>query len=130
MHPLPDHIGLILIDHGSKRAEANAMLDDVVRMFKELTGSRIVEPAHMELAAPSLEQAFAACVHQGAKEIVVHPYFLSPGRHSQEDIPRMAAGAAAAFPEVRYRVTSHLGLDTRMCEVVMQRVREALNEEA
>lgn len=130
MKPLPDHIGLILVDHGSKRVEANAMLDDVVRMFKGLSGSRIVEAAHMELAEPSIEQAFERCIDQGATEIVVHPYFLSPGRHSRRDIPRIVALAAAKFPEVSYRVTEHLGLDTRMCEVVMQRVREALGSQS
>lgn len=128
MEALPDRIGLILVDHGSKRSEANTMLEDVVRMFKELSGTRIVEPAHMELAEPTLEQAFERCIDQGATEIVVHPYFLSPGRHSRRDIPRIVAAAAAAFPGVPYRVTEHLGLDTRMCEVVMQRVREAMED--
>ena len=126
MKPLPDHIGLIVVDHGSKRVEANTMLDDVVRMFKGLSGTRIVEPAHMELAQPSIEQAFERCIAQGATEIVIHPYFLSPGRHSRRDIPRIVAEAAEKFPDTPYRVTEHLGMDTRMCEVIMQRVREAL----
>jgi sirohydrochlorin ferrochelatase len=128
MQPLPDHVGLILVDHGSKRDEANRMLEDVVRMVKEMSGTRIVEPAHMELAEPTLEQAFATCIAQGATNIVVHPYFLSPGRHSRRDIPRLVAEAADTFPQVSYTVTGHLGLDPRMCEVVMRRVREALGE--
>lgn len=127
MDALPDHIGLILVDHGSTRAEANAMLEDVVGMVKALTGARIVEAAHMELAEPTIAQAFERCIAQGASEIVVHPYFLSPGRHSQSDIPRLVSEAAAAFPHVPYRVTAHLGLDARICDVVMHRVREALD---
>ncbi len=126
MEPLPDHIGLIVVDHGSKRAEANHMLEEVVGLFRKITGSRIVEAAHMELAEPTLEHAFAKCIEQGATEIVVHPYFLSPGRHSRRDIPRMVADAADKFPEVSYKVTEHLGIDPRLCEVVMRRVRDAL----
>ena len=37
---------------------------------------------------------------QGAKAVVCHPFFLSPGRHATEDIPRMLADAAAKYPEV------------------------------
>ena len=37
----------------------------------------------MELAEPSIEQAFDKCVAQGATFVVVHPYFLAPGRHSR-----------------------------------------------
>jgi sirohydrochlorin ferrochelatase len=126
MEPLPGHIGLILVDHGSRRAEANRMLEEVVELFRTLSSTRVVEPAHMELAEPTLEQAFAKCIEQGATEIVVHPYFLSPGRHSRRDIPRMVAEAADKFPEVSYRVTEHLGVDAKLCEVVMRRVRECL----
>ena len=36
----------------------------------------IVEPAHMELAEPSIATAFARCVERGATTVVVFPYFL------------------------------------------------------
>ena len=118
-------LGIILVDHGSKKAEANQLLLDVADRFRAATGARIVEPAHMELAAPSIADAFAACVRQGAKRIVVHPYFLAPGRHSTSDIPRMAAEAAAAHPEVSYKVSEPLGLDDRLIAAAADRVRDA-----
>lgn len=119
-------IGVILVDHGSKVAEANAMLDEVVRLFRESTGAPIVEPAHMELADPTIAQAFARCVEQGATRVVVHPYFLSPGRHSTSDIPRLVEEAARVHPGVPVTVTEPLGLDIRMSEVILQRIQEAL----
>lgn len=121
----PD-IGIILIDHGSKRVAANDLLLDVVRVFKDTTGHAIVEPAHMELADPTLMEAFSACVEQGAKEVVIHPYFLAPGRHSTEDIPRMAEEAAALHPLIPYRVTEPLGIDSRLSEVILKRINESL----
>ena len=126
MSAIPEHVGIILVDHGSKRASANEMLNEVVRVFRETTGAKIVEPAHMELAEPSLAEAYSACVEQGAKEIVIHPYFLAPGRHSTEDIPRMAEEAAALHPLTPYRVTEPLGIDPRMSEVIALRIEEAL----
>lgn len=126
MKTISDDIGIILIDHGSKRPEANAMLDDVVASFRAATGARIVEPAHMELAEPTLEQAFRRCADQGANQIVIHPYFLSPGRHSTTDIPRLATEAARVVPGIPYRVTDPLGLDKRMNDVILRRIAEAL----
>lgn len=123
---IPSDVGVILVDHGSKRDEANAMLEDVAQLFRGTTGARIVEIAHMELAEPTIAQAFARCIAQGAKRIVVHPYFLAPGRHSTSDIPRMVAEAAASHPGVGYSVTAPIGLDPRMTEIILARIEQTL----
>ncbi len=128
MSEIPDDTGIILVDHGSKRPEANAMLDEVARHFEEATGAKIVEPAHMELAEPTIAEAFARCVDRGARQVVIHPYFLSPGRHSTTDIPRMAAEAAAGFPDIAYTVTEPLGIDPRMNDIILRRIRDALSD--
>ncbi|PCJ59651.1 MAG: cobalamin biosynthesis protein CbiX [Candidatus Hydrogenedentota bacterium] len=122
---ISDITGIILIDHGSKRTAANAQLLEVVSLFQKTSGARIVEPAHMELADPTLAEAYAACVEQGATEIIIHPYFLAPGRHSTSDIPRLAEEAAALYPLIPYRITKPLGVDTRICEVIQQRIDDA-----
>lgn len=124
----PPDLGIILVDHGSKRPEANDLLLNVVRRFRETTGAPIVEPAHMELAEPSIAKALAACVRQGARRVVVHPYFLAPGRHSTSDIPRLCLEAAAAHPGVDVRVSEPLGLDDRLIDVVRARIDDALTE--
>lgn len=123
---LPADIGIILVDHGSVVAEANQSLLEVARALRESTGVAIVEPAHMELAEPTIAQAFAKCVEQGAKHIVIHPYFLSPGRHSTSDIPRMAAQAAADHPCTDFTVTEPLGVDPRISGIILLRIQEAL----
>ena len=115
-------IAFILVDHGSRFAEANDMLSDVVRTVKELSGVGHVYPAHMELAEPSIRQAFAQAVKDGATAVVVHPYFLAPGRHSTTDIPRMVEEAAKAFPGVEHCVTAPLGVHPKIGEVVLERM--------
>ena len=112
----------IVVDHGSRFAEANDLLLDVVRMVKELSGVGHVYPAHMELAEPSIRQAFAQAVKDGATAVVVHPYFLAPGRHSTTDIPRMVEEAAKAFPGVEHCVTAPLGVHPKIGEVVLERM--------
>src|SRR5262245_6208474 len=122
-----EKLGVILVDHGSRREESNALLLDVVRQFAELSGMSIVEPAHMELAEPSIATAFGQCVERGATTVVVYPYFLLPGRHWDEDIPRLASAAARQHPGVRYLVTAPFGLHPLMAQVIEQRIAHCLS---
>lgn len=70
-------VGVVIVDHGSKRETSNAMLHEFVALYRATTGQTIVEPAHMELASPTIADAVANCVKQGAQHVVVAPYFLS-----------------------------------------------------
>jgi sirohydrochlorin ferrochelatase len=56
----------------------------------------------------------------------VFPYFLLPGRHWNEDIPRLAAAAARQHPGIRYLVTAPFGLHPLMAEVIRQRIEHCL----
>ena len=118
--------GVIIVDHGSRRPASNQLLVEVAQQFAEATGQEIVEPAHMELASPSLGDAFDRCVARGAKTVVIHPYFLLPGRHWSEDIPALAAEAAANHPGVRYLMTAPLGLHPLMSEIIKDRIETCL----
>lgn len=116
---------VVIVDHGSKRAESNTLLESIARAFAERTGRAIVEPAHMEFARPTLADAIARCVARGATRVVVHPFFLLPGRHSAEDIPRMAAEAAAGHPGLQVVVGDCLGLHDGILAAIEDRVEEA-----
>jgi len=78
--------GVVIVDHGSRRAEANAMIECFAQVFREASGFAIVEHAHMELAEPDIGQAVDRCVARGAKRVVVALFFLSPGRHSRDPL--------------------------------------------
>ena len=119
-------IGIIIVDHGSKREQANQMLAQFVELFVAHSSYRIIEPAHMELAEPSIATAFDRCVKRGAKVVIITPYFLSPGKHWDQDIPRLAATAAANHEGVSHQVTDPIGLHPLMIEVIGSRIDECL----
>jgi sirohydrochlorin ferrochelatase len=116
---------LIIVDHGSVVDQANDMLVQVTQMLREDNecNFEIVRYSHMELAEPTISQTFDACVADGAEEIIVHPYFLFPGKHSTQDIPNMVKEAAKKHPQVSYRVTDPLGLDDKILKVVLERAK-------
>lgn len=120
--------GIVIVDHGSRRAASNEMLETFVAGFAEGAGYAIVEPAHMELAEPSIETAFARCVERGAEAVAVCPYFLAPGKHWHKDIPELTRQAAAKHPGVSYVVTAPIGLNPMMKDVIAASLERCLSQ--
>jgi sirohydrochlorin ferrochelatase len=117
----------LLIDHGSRRSEANALLDQVASRVKDRMGAdAIVEAAHMEIAEPTIAQGFARCVEQGATMVVVHPFMLAPGRHVTEDLPRLVSEAADAHAGVSFVMAPPLGGHAGIIDAVIERCQDAL----
>ncbi|MDQ6768671.1 MAG: cobalamin biosynthesis protein CbiX, partial [Gemmatimonadota bacterium] len=114
--------GILIVDHGSVKSEANDMLQGMADLIQTMAGSEVVvRIAHMDLADPDIAAGFASCVQAGATDVTIFPYMLSPGRHSTTDIPRLVAAAARAFPEVKFTVTPAFGLHEKLAEVVLER---------
>jgi sirohydrochlorin ferrochelatase len=117
--------GIIIVDHGSRRDESNVMLEQIASLFAKRFGQiyEIVEPAHMEIAEPSIAAAYDKCVKRGAQHVVVCPFFLGPGKHWTQDIPRLASEAAKQHPGTLYHVTKTLGIDDLILDLLEKRVR-------
>lgn len=114
---------VLIVDHGSRRAEANALLDTLADALRARV-DRVVKTAHLEAAEPSIEKGIDACVAEDAAEITVLPVFLAPGRHTIEDVPAQAAAAAARHPGVAVRVAEPLGSHPLLVEILCERLRE------
>lgn len=125
-----ERVGVILVDHGSIVDESNQLLVEIVEAYRQFSDWTIVEPAHMELAQPSIAAAFGSCADQGAQLVIVMPYFLGPGRHSSQDIPRLTAEAARAHPGIDHLVTGPLGLHEFLLRVISERIGEAIDASA
>jgi sirohydrochlorin ferrochelatase len=114
--------GILIVDHGSRKHEANDMLRCMSNLLQAMAGPDvIVRYAHMEIAKPDVASGFADCVGGGATDVIVFPYMLSPGRHSTADIPRMVAEAARAFPHVTFSVTPAFGVHEKLAEIILDR---------
>jgi sirohydrochlorin ferrochelatase len=123
--------GIIIVDHGSRRAESNQMLEEIAGLFSQRFSALydIVEPAHMEIAEPLIPTAYARCVERGATQIIVTPFFLGPGKHWTGDIPRITAEVALQFPGTTYHVTMPLGIDDLILDLLNKRVQYCANQE-
>ena len=115
----PASVGIIIVDHGSKVAAANERLERLCEAYVKTRAPKhwVVRPAHMELASPSIGEAFDALVEAGCATIVCHPFFLSQGRHVREDVPALLDEAASRH-NVPYSLTPPLGEAPALLDLV------------
>ena len=109
---------LLIIGHGSKMAEANAELLALVQQIPVTKNLMHVQVAYLELAEPDIPTGIAQCVQQGARCLVIVPYFLSRGTHVQAHIPEHVERAKKKFPEIQFVLTAHVGVSPRMADLV------------
>ena len=115
----PASVGIIIVDHGSKVAAANERLERLCEAYVKTRAPKhwVVRPAHMELASPSISEAFDALVEAGCATIVCHPFFLSQGRHVREDVPALLDEAASRH-NIPYSLTPPLGEAPALLDLV------------
>ena len=119
-------IGVIIVDHGSRRAEANLRHEDFVSAWRAHSGYQIVEPAHLEFADPSISASIYVCVAAGATELVILPLFLWPGAHLERDIPALVAQTVARHPGVGYVIGPPLGQHPLLVQIVDDHVTSSV----
>ena len=113
---------ILIVDHGSRRAEANEAIGRVAEAVRSRRPELTVRWAHMEIAPPSVPDVIADCVADGAQEIIVQPFFLADGRHLTETIPELVEEARRRHPRITIRVTPHLGEHEGLVGIVLDRV--------
>lgn len=119
---------IILVGHGSPRKEANRM--EIVgkllhgRIHPRCAG-KCVKVSYLQYDKPTLTDAFDEAVGEGAKSIVIHPYFLGSGVHVTEDIPRLIKDVKERYPDVEFIYTKPIGISEDIVNVVVERIISA-----
>lgn len=128
---------LIIAAHGSRRKESAlevaALCEKLAQKAKdplaEISFDKVV-PAFLQFAVPLLEQTIEDLVQEGAREIVVFPFFIAAGSHLLTDIPQAVEKAARAHPNVAFSITGHLGGIDTIDEIILREVATHLNRQA
>jgi uroporphyrin-III C-methyltransferase len=123
------HRGVLVIGHGSRRAEANADVREAAVRIGERGGFALVESAFLEIEHPNVREGFERLVQRGSRDITVHPYFLSPGRHTRGDIPVEVSEAASCHPGINYRITEPLSAHPLVIDASVERICESIHRE-
>lgn len=117
---------ILLMGHGSRVAEANDALREIAGLIRTRGTYDIVEVAFREMHQPDIQAGIDACVAQGARRVLLVPYFLFAGAHVLEDLPAELATAQRRHPGLELAMGRHLGAHPKLAEIVCERVAESL----
>ncbi|SFC55929.1 sirohydrochlorin cobaltochelatase [Polaromonas sp. OV174] len=92
--------GIVLLAHGSRDPLWRAPIEAVAARILARQPDAKVCCAYLELCAPSLAEAAANLIADGARPIRIFPLFLGVGKHAREDLPRLVEHIRAAHPGV------------------------------
>ena len=117
----------LVVAHGSR---ASGTVEDhvaVCRTLRDRAGFEVadVRPAFLELNDPSIPTAIDAAIADGAARLVLLPYFLHAGNHTQRDIPAFIDEASERHPDVEIVLAEHLGPHDALVDVLLERARAA-----
>ena len=120
-----DFDAVILLGHGSRVPDAGQSMQKVAETLCEHGRYTVVETCHMSRLGPHFEETLNKCVHAGARNVVVLPYFLNQGLHMKLDIPEMMQQAAERYPRVKLTFGKNLGYDPLIVQLVEKRIEES-----
>jgi len=119
---------ILLLGHGSPKKDANK-LDQMAAMLHTMLhagcADNCVKVAYLQFAEPGIMDTIRDSVSQGAKKVVLHPFFLSAGLHVTKDIPEMIEEARGLYPDVNFIYTEPLGIHEKLAHIAMERISAA-----
>ena len=110
--------GIVLFAHGAREpqwAEPFARIRDRVRASRP---EYPIELAFLELMSPTLEEAIAAVIAQGAPSVTVFPLFMAQGGHLKHDLPRMLDAIRANHPHIPIALEPPIGEVANILEAI------------
>lgn len=147
-------IGILLLSHGSKLQQSEEVINSYLQMYKEAYPKAIVEYGFMEIRQPSIPKAINKLTEgNDLEKIIVVPIFIAHGLHTKRDIPNIL-GIKSDFKEEHKHhhqhhhhhdhdhsheeekinfngkiiLTDPLGVDSRIFEIIEDRVLENLDQ--
>ncbi|MDP3066660.1 MAG: sirohydrochlorin nickelochelatase [Methanobacteriaceae archaeon] len=135
-------IGVLLVGHGSRLPYGKDVISELAEIYRQKT-EYPVEIGFMNMSKPSIPSSINKLAERGVEKIVVTPVFLADGVHTTQDIPRILGldngGESSGHGhhhdheeqedfhfhgEIVY--TKPLGADSRIAEIIKDRVNNAL----
>ena len=101
--------GIVLFAHGARDpqwAQPFEAIRDRVRLHKPESPIAL---AYLELMSPTLEEAIAAVIAEGAPSVTVFPLFMAQGGHLKQDLPRILESIRQSYPHVPISLETALG---------------------
>lgn len=119
--PDPLTTGVILLGRGSSDRLANGEMAKMARWLQEESPHEMVDLAFTGITFPRLERVVQRQARLGLRQVVVLPYYLFTGTLIQR-IGRQVEHLRAQYPQMRFALGSHFGLEPEIARLLADRV--------
>jgi precorrin-8X/cobalt-precorrin-8 methylmutase len=114
--------GILIVSHGSPRAEANRRFEALVARIAARLGSADVLATFFSIARPNIPDQVAVLAGRGVRRIVLMPHFLGEGQHVTKDIPELLDLCRRSFPELTLELLPTLEDEPALEDLVVDRL--------
>jgi sirohydrochlorin cobaltochelatase len=101
--------GIVLFAHGARDPEWARPFEEIRDRVRASRPEYPIELAYLEIMSPTLEEAIASLIAEGASAITVFPLFMAQGGHLKGDLPRILDAIRASQPHVPISLESAIG---------------------
>jgi len=101
--------GIVLFAHGARDAQWAQPFTAIRERVRAARPEYPIEVAYLELMAPTLEEAIASVIGEGASAVTVFPLFMAQGGHLKQDLPRILDAIRANHPHIPIALEPPIG---------------------
>ena len=101
--------GIVLFAHGARDPEWARPFERIRDRIRASRPECPIELAYLDFMSPTLDEALAALVEEGASSITVFPLFMAQGGHLKDDLPRMVEALRQSHPHLPICMETALG---------------------
>jgi len=112
----------VLVGHGSLHSDSGRAMLQVADLLRAQHVAPVIEAGFLNFSQPTLADAVAQAVAQGATHLIVQPYFLIEGHYVRHDLRQAVRSLAATYPRARFTVAEVLGDHFSMFNLACKRL--------
>src|SRR3954466_12577157 len=101
--------GIVLFAHGARDPEWARPFEAIRDSVRKQRPEHPIALAYLEAMSPTLEDAIATLVGEGASAITVFPLFMAQGGHLKQDLPRILEDIRARKRHVPLALETAIG---------------------
>jgi len=101
--------GIVLFAHGARDPEWARPFEAIRDRVRLQKPESPIALAYLEMMSPTLEEAIAAVIEEGAPSVTVFPLFMAQGGHLKHDLPKILGAIRESYPHVPISLETAIG---------------------
>ena len=117
----------MLFSHGSVLCGAGQALENYADLLRARGLAKQVGIGYLNYTQPLFADTVERCVQNGARSILVVPFFLVPGYFVKVDLPRAVSAVQEVHPELNISVAEPIGFDVSLADALIVAASQAVS---